>query len=153
MAMPAPQNYLITSAVVLRLISYYISKCKIEKKQRINDEIDEIVLYLKNNFKKVITIEEMSGKVNYTPNYFIKKFKKKTGCSPLQYLNNIRLEVAKFMLRHTNEPVGKIMEKTGFLDASYFSKLFKKNTGYSPIKFRELYLNNPLVPVDDKQDT
>lgn len=150
MELPSPQNQLLTSSTLLKIISYYFSKCVVKRVLKAQNEIDEIVFYIKNNYNKIFSLKDLAKKVNYTPNYFIKKFKKQTGVSPIQYINNVKMEAVKFMLQHSSYSIGTIMEKTGFLDASYFSKLFKKNTGYSPLKFRELYLNNPLVVFSGK---
>ena len=78
---------------------------------------------------------------NLTPNYFTKKFKEKTGHTPLKYVNILRLERAKFLLEHTERPISEVMEEVGFLDAAHFSKLFKLGTGYTPTKFRKALSN------------
>lgn len=145
MGLPSPQHQLLAGSVMLKIVSFYFSKCFIKRVVHAQNEIDEIILYIKNNYNKKFSLEELAKRVNYTPNYFIKKFKKRTGISPIQFINNVKIEAVKFMLCHSNYPISTIMEKTGFMDESYFAKLFKKNTGYSPLKFRELYLNNPLL--------
>ena len=81
--------------------------------------------------------KENADMARLTPNYFTKKFKEKTGHTPLKYVNILRLERAKFLLEHTDISINKIMEEVGFLDSAHFSKLFKLGTGYSPSKYRK----------------
>ena len=68
----------------------------------------------------------------------MRKFKDYTGYSPLQYATIMKMERAKYLIEQSDEPIGTIMEKLGYLDSAHFSKLFKKYCGYSPKKYREI---------------
>jgi AraC-like DNA-binding protein len=89
--------------------------------------------------------EELAKFVNLSPNYFVRKFKKRTGHSPIQFVKMIKLERAKFLLEQSFEPVNAIMEQLGFYDAAHFSKMFKLRYGHSPKKYREIYNYNKVV--------
>lgn len=69
--------------------------------------------------------------------YFFELFKQATGLPPVQYVNQYRINRAKYDLRFTNLSVTEIAEKHGFSSVHYFSKLFRQLVGRSPREFRE----------------
>lgn len=138
-----PYKQLISSAVICKLVSYYMEHCTVLERKQSEDDIDKAIDYIKNNYAEFISLKELAQNANFTPNYFIKKFQERTGYTPIKYVNMIRIEIAKSYLLHSEYSVNHVLEKVGFLDSAYFSKLFKKTTGYSPKAFREMYLNKP----------
>lgn len=133
-----PEKKLATSSAILSLLSFYFEKSFYKQNIVSDSEIDMAMEYIKNNFSERFTLDEIAKKVNLSPNYFVKKFKERTGYSPIQYVTVVKMERAKFLIEQSREPISNIMEELGFYDASHFSKLFKKYCGYSPKKFREI---------------
>ncbi len=133
---------LATSGAVCSIVAYYMDKCSfVQTSDTENDEIDSIITFIKKNYCEKFTLEELASKANFSPNYFVRKFKERTGQPPLKYVNNLKLERAKFLLEHSDKLINAIMEEVGFLDQAHFSKLFRATTGYSPRKFREVFKN------------
>ncbi len=99
-------------------------------------ELLEVLSYIEENLSKNITIEELAQMVHFHPNYFTRFFRDHIGCSPIQYINKMRLNRAKDLLRTTSLSIKEITDLTGYNDPSYFSKNFKKNIGLSPIEYR-----------------
>ena len=56
--------------------------------------------------------------------------------SPTTYINNLKLEKAKFLLKHTNMKISEICDTIGYSDQFYFSRMFKKSTNLSPANYR-----------------
>ena len=139
---PSPLRELLTSAAIGKLVSYYMERCEIVERTQDPDEIDRAIRFIKNNYHEAIPLERLAADANFTPNYFIKKFKERTGMTPIKYLNALRIEIAKDRLLHSGDSVNAVLEQVGFLDSAYFSKLFKKTTGYSPKAFREMYVGH-----------
>ena len=96
--------------------------------------------FINDNYIKQFTLGFLAEKYNCSTNHFIKKFKEKTGYTPIKYLYVKKIEEAKRLLETTNLTIYEVMEKVGYEHASYFSKLFKKLVGYSPKRFRESVL-------------
>ncbi|HAA24840.1 MAG TPA: hypothetical protein DCE11_01795 [Ruminiclostridium sp.] len=88
--------------------------------------------YIRDNFKDEITLEELSRKMNISPQYFSRLFKEETGYNFIEYLTFVRIEHSKILLTTTNMTVKEICYNVGYGDPNYFSRLFKKNTGMSP---------------------
>lgn len=135
----SPDRQLKSASLVFELVSFYMKNCIVKEKPMIKTEIQETIAYMKNNLTNSITLNNLAENTSYEPNYFIKKFKKDTGYTPMKYINILRIEKAKSLLINTSDPVYLVMEKTGFTDFAYFSKLFKRETGYSPKLYREIY--------------
>ncbi|GAA4841837.1 hypothetical protein GCM10023310_19680 [Paenibacillus vulneris] len=101
---------------------------------------DPIVDYMKTHFAGKITLGLLSKRFGFNPNYLIKRFFDKTGMTPIQYLQEIRLEKAKEYLEFTDLPISEVAEKVGWTQA-YFSKIVKKRMGQSPSQYRDSLLN------------
>jgi AraC-like DNA-binding protein len=130
---------LTASSMVLSVVSFYLEHCNYTEKKFPTDEIDKVIKHVKNNYSENFTLEELAKYANLSPNYFVKKFKDHTGHSPIQFVQMIKLERAKFLLEQSFESINAIMEQIGFYDASHFSKVFKNRYGHSPKKFRDIY--------------
>jgi len=58
-------------------------------------------------------------------------------CRFMAYLNKIRIEKGRHLLKNTDIPLVDIAGLVGYEDQSYFTKVFKRLTGVSPGKYRE----------------
>lgn len=84
-----------------------------------------------------ITLEQLAHDLGYSPYYLSRKFRNETGQTFKEYLRQIRLERAKFLLQTTNETILSIAERLRFCSQSYFSDTFRKTYGLSPTEYRD----------------
>lgn len=98
--------------------------------------VENAIEYMKACYGNVITRDTLAGHVSLSPGYFSMAFKKYTGLSPIQYLNKIRLDRAKQLLKGTRLSIGQIAGEVGFADSFYFTRLFTRETGISPRDYR-----------------
>lgn len=78
--------------------------------------------------------------LGYNPDYFRRCFKRHTSVSPLRYLNRMRMERAKNLLRlESSLSVSEIALMCGFRDPLYFSTAFRRETGTPPFEYRKIY--------------
>lgn len=94
--------------------------------------------YIKNNFEKDITLNEVAKEVYLNPAYFSMLFKKETGLGFTDYLQEYRMERAKELLNYTTRKVASIAAEVGYSDVRYFNRLFKKKIGLTPSEYRRL---------------
>jgi two-component system response regulator YesN len=93
--------------------------------------------YTKNHYHEGdITINKVCGHLHISAGYFSSIFKKEAKMTFVNYLNHIRMEAAKELLRSTDMKALEIAEKVGYSDANYFSFSFRKNVGVSPKEYR-----------------
>ena len=91
---------------------------------------------LYSRMEESVTIEELAGEMGYSPYYLSRKFRTETGRSFKDYLRELRLERAKFLLSNTGESILSISEKLQFCSLSYFSDSFRRQYGCSPSAYR-----------------
>ncbi|WP_053377032.1 helix-turn-helix transcriptional regulator [Paenibacillus sp. FJAT-27812] len=99
-------------------------------------------LFFRRHYQDPLSYKLMAEELHFHPNYIAICMKKTFGCTPLEYLTRYRIDKAKQLLIHTNEPIGKIAEDTGFGSFPYFIRCFSKHTGTKPKAFRKQYRSN-----------
>jgi AraC-like DNA-binding protein len=80
-------------------------------------------------------LADIAGAVRLSTFYFLRTFKRATGMPPHAYLNQIRLERAREMLR-AGEPPAQVAAATGFVDQSHLTRRFKGAFGVTPSQYR-----------------
>lgn len=140
-------------ALLLELISYFIENTNVDSlifsDFSIMNNLNDVLKYIQEHSTENITVEQLAKRLHFHPNYFTKVFKKYMGMPPAQYVNKVRLEKAKYLLKTTGLQVNEIAEKTGFSDIYYFSKSFKHYTGFSPSDFRSI-ITTPKTGVNSR---
>ena len=95
--------------------------------------------YLTANYRKAVTLEDLSRRFNISKFYLQRTFCRYLGASPAEYQQKLRLTKAKELLRTTDLPVSKIAEDVGIQSISYFISAFKKQEGATPLKYRSAW--------------
>nr|WP_240548425.1 AraC family transcriptional regulator [Paenibacillus lignilyticus] len=101
------------------------------------DKVSQVLAYLEHHLADDVRLDQLAELVHFHPNYFISVFKSVTGCSPIQYLNQRRMEKAKQWMQSTDMSVSEAAERTGS-SLYQFSKMFKQHTGVSPSDYRKV---------------
>ncbi len=108
----------------------------LEVKQQDNERIDIIFKLVRENFCRPITLEEVADRVSMTVPAFCRYYKKNTGKTFTQFVNEFRIVHSTKLLLETHSNITNICLESGFNNFSHFSRLFKKITGKSPLKYR-----------------
>ena len=111
------------------------------------DLISKAVSYIKTNYMRKLTLNEVAAYVFLSPSYFSKIFKEEMKYYFNDYLNYVRVEKSKALLLTERISLVDIAANIGFYDQSYFNKVFKKITGVTPKKFRQC---GGQIPPKDK---
>ncbi|MFC5405170.1 response regulator [Cohnella soli] len=99
-------------------------------------EIAQAIAYMKNHYAGDLSLEVVASTVNMNSTYFSNLFKKETGQNFVAFLQRIRLEKAKALLRTTHDKVYDIASQVGIDNYHYFCKAFKQFSGMTPIQYR-----------------
>lgn len=91
--------------------------------------------YIDRNYQGEIRLENLAFLFNYNSTYLGKLFKSRTGQYFNTYLDQVRIEKAKLLLKEGFK-VYQVVERVGINDTDYFHKKFKKYTGLSPTAFK-----------------
>ncbi len=100
------------------------------------DAIDLAIDFLSRHTARVLSLEEIALEVNLSPSHFSYLFKKKTGFSPMEYFNHLKVQMACQYLLFTQLRIKEISQEVGIEDQYYFSRMFTKVMGMSPNEYR-----------------
>ena len=102
-------------------------------------EILAIQAWLEADVARPVTLHDLADRAGLGERTFMRRFKKATGDTPLEYLQHLRIEAARKLLETSIETIDGITLKSGYQDISSFRKLFKKYTGLSPSAYRRKF--------------
>ncbi|MES2309675.1 MAG: helix-turn-helix domain-containing protein [Verrucomicrobiota bacterium] len=128
---------------ILKLIAAQIetfAKNSSVKEKGETTKIAQVIDYLKENFKKKISLETISKKVGISRFYLCKLFLKETGVNLLDYLNGLRLEYAKIELHAGEKKIANIALDSGFQSVPHFNQVFRKKVGVSPKQYLKQFV-------------
>lgn len=101
------------------------------------DAVYKVIEYIKANYRRRITLDEIAANTYLSKTYLSSLFKKETGYSISEYINIVRIERSKTLLMEDNMSIIEIANMCGFEDQSYYTKVFKGIVGMTPKKYRE----------------
>ena len=84
-----------------------------------------------------LKLESIAPLFGYSSSYLGKLFSQKEGINFNTYLDHVRINEAKKLLKNPNLKVYEIAAKVGYKDVNYFYIKFRKNTGTSPADYRQ----------------
>jgi AraC-like DNA-binding protein len=117
---------------------FYLSNGNHNRTSANLNSINASINYMKKNFKKKLSLNDIAANISMSPFHFSRIFKKETGYSPYEYTIIIRLNHAKTLLKTTNMLIKEIAFECGFNSESNFVVTFKKHTNISPKQFRNI---------------
>jgi AraC-like DNA-binding protein/mannose-6-phosphate isomerase-like protein (cupin superfamily) len=101
-------------------------------------EIKSICDFLEENYMKNITLNDLSNLTGLSKYYLLRSFTKQKGISPYSYLETIRIDKAKNLLKQGALPIDVALQ-TGFTDQSHFSHFFKRFIGLTPKQYMNIF--------------
>ncbi|GGD15365.1 AraC family transcriptional regulator [Hyunsoonleella pacifica] len=102
-----------------------------------SDKIKTIYKYINKNFQDHIALEEIADKVSMTVPAFCRYFKKTTGKTFTQMVNEYRIVHATKLLNESQMSIADICYECGFNNFSHFNKQFNDITGKSASQYRK----------------
>ncbi|MFY8068810.1 MAG: AraC family transcriptional regulator [Flavobacterium sp.] len=99
--------------------------------------INKVCLYIQNNFYTKISLKEVADLIFLTESNFCKFFKKATGKTYSDYLNELRINEACRLLVQTEKSINQISFECGFETLSYFNRVFLNKKGVTPSLYRK----------------
>lgn len=115
----------------------YIPQFREVNKPKATDTIQKVISYMKANLTQRLSLEDLADSVNYSPSYLGTMFTQKTGITPLDYFNHLKIQRACQELDFTDMKVKEIAYELGFSDQYYFSKVFTKYMGITPSEYKK----------------
>jgi two-component system response regulator YesN len=99
--------------------------------------MEKIKSFIDQNYSQNVTLQMLSARFSYNPDYLSTLFSRAMGVNFNAYLTQARIDKAKILLAQTEMSVSMISKKVGFPDTKYFSRVFKRSTGLTPTEFTQ----------------
>ena len=94
-----------------------------------------IAAYIRDHYyRSDLSIREIAEATHYSPNYIQKVFRLGWNCTPVEYLNRIRLSQAQVLLRQHRYQIKEVAFMCGWNYTHYFCRKYREYFGYSPSK-------------------
>ncbi len=137
-----------STAITQALLNLYLGAIARSAQRRdrasANEErIRYALALIEREYGRPLTLEELADAAGLGVSRFSEVFRHHTGISPMRYLMDYRIGVAKVLLTASSFAIGAIAEHLGFGTVQHFSRTFHAHTGLSPTVYRA----NPPVEL------
>ena len=127
---------------VLLVLHYIEQECIAESSavaRPHNKTVERICAYLAANYRQKFSLSEVAARFYLSPYYLSRLFKRVTGQSIVDYINNRRIEAAQKLLETTELSISAVAEQTGFASAAHFRRVFHEVMGTGPLQYRKAH--------------
>lgn len=115
----------------------FTDKYNTNSKTTTKDSSDMAIEFMQTHIDQELTLEAIAKAVHLSSSHFSFLFREKTGFSPIDYFNHLKVQKACQYLLFTDMRVREIAQELGVFDPYYFSRMFKKVMGMPPNEYRE----------------
>ena len=115
------------------------------QKDHSDEGVKEVQAYIEKHFAEKISVELLAQRIATSSRNFVRRFKKATNNTPIEYIQRIRVEAAKKQLESSTLNIYQIMYGVGYNDDKTFRTLFKRYVGTTPLEYRNKY--NPEMAL------
>jgi len=133
-------------ALVIELL-VFVTRCSIANREQaagafrlrqpVRSEFQDLLLWLQARLDAPPSLSEMAARVGLTPAHFTVAFKREVGQTPMEHLNNLRIEeAARRLVDQPGVAITAVAIDLGFSSSQYFSYVFRRLKGCSPRQWR-----------------
>lgn len=127
---------------LLQAMKHWVTACirKMNEEEGLytdHPDVNRVIRYMLEHFRENISVKDLAKLASMNVDYLSTLFRRKTGQTPVSFLQNVRIGHAKQLLHYSEWSVAEIAAQTGFTDDAYFIKLFKREVGQTPSAYRK----------------
>lgn len=127
----------ISECIIAQILRNRALTIKDDSNSAPNDGIQKVQDYIRENYAKKITLDELADLIDMKKYYFIRVFRQRTGLSPIDYLIQVRILESEKLLKESHLTIANIANRIGFHSPSYFTKTFKDVNKCTPSEYRK----------------
>lgn len=109
------------------------------QKDHSDEPIKKAQLYIENNYQDKLNVADLAQMVHINDRSFLRRFKKATANTPIEYIQRVKIEAAKKKLESTTKTILEVMYSVGYHDEKAFRNTFRKYSGISPKVYQRKY--------------
>ena len=114
---------------------YKVTDTSSEKESRTLKKVKLSISFIKKNYTRDISLDEIASVAGLSRYHFCREFKKATDLTPIEFINRMRCEYAKTLLESHKYSVSEISTMVGFATSAHFSKIFKRFFSLYPSEY------------------
>lgn len=128
-----------------RMLDFCSQICASVEKERESKSFeirDRVFAIVREKYSdSTLCIESIADELGISASHLCRCFREQAGTSLMQYIDNVRMNEAKWLLRNTRLQLRDIISRTGYLNESSFIRKFKRMEGITPIQYRSIACN------------
>lgn len=125
---------------LIGLVEYLMKELKeIHSSSNGSELVEKVRVFITNHYSDEITLSMLAAQFHINSTYLSEIFKIHIGKNFSEYLNDVRMEHSKKLLKDPHLKIIDVAHLVGFSNAGYFGTVFKKNTGMTPAEYRKVY--------------
>ena len=126
------------SSGILKIKDAYLTiRNSVNEKKKCSPMALLTIKYIEENYySNNLNINDVSDRLEVTSSYLSKLLKKETGLSFIEYLTNIRIKKAMYIMEDPTIKIYDVAELVGYSNQHYFCRAFKKVVGFSPTEYK-----------------
>lgn len=132
----AAENPEQVNALIPKMIRHYCLLVQQHSLATYSGVIRDCLNYIDFHYMEPLSLETLASRFSVNKNYLSSRFHKEAGRTVTDYINQIRVNRAAALLRHSSLTIQQIAEQCGFADGNYFTRIFKKLQDVTPNEYR-----------------
>ncbi|MGL5435663.1 MAG: response regulator transcription factor [Lachnospiraceae bacterium] len=100
--------------------------------------VSRIKKYIKSHIDTELSRGQIAAEFFMSTDYVSRLFRQESGKQMSEYITEVRMEEARYLLETSNLPVGEVAYQAGYNDLAYFSKVFRSRNGMTPAQYRRI---------------
>ncbi|MBD2868540.1 AraC family transcriptional regulator [Paenibacillus arenilitoris] len=110
-----------------------------------SDRLGEALRFIQEHYAENITVKQLAAHAFMSESHFHRSFKRQTGLTFTQYLQNMRIDRCCALLKTSDQCVNHIANRIGYKDMKFFYTLFLKKTGMTPQQYRKSHQSDEFT--------
>lgn len=138
------------AALCFRIFHHLSSQAQVMKSQHTNiipAQVQTVMAYVEKNIDSHLSMDDLAKVAGCCRVHLTRMFVKYMGMRTMEWLIQLRLRKACYLLKHTDEQVNNLAKKVGFDDPFHFSTAFRKKVGVTPLRYRQMSRNGDVESI------
>ncbi|WP_216625617.1 response regulator transcription factor [Paenibacillus planticolens] len=100
--------------------------------------IEKVRSYIDEHIGEDLSLVRLASVIHFNPSYLSRLFKQESGVNLSEYIDEVRVDKAKDLLKQDGLKIGEVGAQVGYEAPHSFTRFFKKSTGVTPLEYREI---------------
>jgi transcriptional regulator GlxA family with amidase domain len=101
--------------------------------------IESVQEWVRNNLQADLSVDSLAQQARMSRRNFVRAFRRETGMTPIQYVEAVRVEMARGLLEETNLPLQRVALRSGFANTEGLRRAFVRRLGVRPLEYRSRF--------------